>query len=105
SMGKTALGLSIAQYLALQERKGVVFFSMEMSNDQVAQRIISSYTGIESQKFRRRQIGALSNEMKNILNACADFKDAPLFIDDTPGMTAMELRSKARRLKQRADIQ
>lgn len=103
SMGKTALGLAMAKYLALNEGKPVVFFSMEMSSDQVAQRLASSYTGIESQKLRRRILS--DAEVRRLLDACHEFERAPLFIDDTPGMTAMELRSKARRLKQRYDIQ
>jgi replicative DNA helicase len=103
SMGKTALGLAIAKYLALNEGKPVVFFSMEMSSDQVAQRLASSYTGIESQKLRRRILS--DAEVRRLLDACHEFERVPLFIDDTPGMTAMELRSKARRLKQRYDIQ
>lgn len=103
SMGKTALGLAMAKYLALNEGKPVVFFSMEMSSDQVAQRLASSYTGIESQKLRRRILS--DAEVRRLLDACHEFERAPLFIDDTPGMTAMELRSKARRLKKRYDIQ
>jgi len=102
SMGKTALGLSIAKYLALAKHP-TVFFSMEMSSDQVAQRLACSHTGIDAQKLRRRMLA--EEDINRLLYACEEFKDAPLFVDDTPGMTAMELRSKARRLRQKEDIQ
>jgi replicative DNA helicase len=104
SMGKTALGLSMAKELAVARHTPVVFFSMEMSADQLAQRLACSHAGIDSQKVRQRMLGE-GEAMKRMLMACAEFKDAPLFVDDTPGLTAMELRSKARRLKQKADIQ
>ena len=103
SMGKTALGLTMAQHLALVERQPVVFFSMEMSNDQLAHRLVCSHSGIDSQRLRRRMLQ--DQEIRQLLEACASFEDAPLFIDDTPGMTAIELLSKARRLKQMVDVQ
>jgi replicative DNA helicase len=103
SMGKTALGLTIAQQMAVQDRAPVAFFSMEMSCDQLAQRMVCSHTGVDSQKLRRRVLN--DEELYQVVHACADFEDAPLFIDDTPGMTALELRSKARRLKSQHDIQ
>lgn len=98
SMGKTALGLTMAQHATLVERRPAVFFSMEMSSDQVAHRLVCSHKGIDLQRLRKWH---LSEEEKNdLLYASADFESAPLYIDDTPGMTAMELRSKARRLRQ-----
>lgn len=103
SMGKTALGLTIAQYAALHDHKPALFFSMEMSVEQLAQRLLCSHTGVDSGRLRRRMLS--EEDHRRLLDACADFKEAPLWIDDTPGMTAMELRSKARRLKQKHDIQ
>lgn len=103
SMGKTALGLTMAYHACVRMHKPVVFFSMEMSADQVAQRLLCSHTGIDAQKLRRRMLS--EEEMRHVLEACSDFEHSPLFIDDTPGMTALELRSKARRLKQTKDIQ
>jgi replicative DNA helicase len=103
SMGKTALGLTMAQHMAVADRRPVVFFSMEMSADQVAHRLACSYSQIDSQKLRRHVVS--EQDIRRLLDACADFQDAPLFVDDTPGMTALELRSKSRRLKQRFDIQ
>lgn len=104
SMGKTALGLSMAQHAALDQRIPVAFFSMEMSGAQVAQRLVCSHGhGIDLQRLRRRTL--TDEEMRGLLHACADFEQAPFYIDDTAGMTIMELRAKARRLKQRFDIQ
>lgn len=103
SMGKTALGLTMAQHMVLVERQPVVFFSMEMSNDQLAHRLVCSHSGVDSQLLRRRILK--DEQIQRILCTCSTFADAPLFIDDTPGMTAMELRSKARRIKQKEDVQ
>jgi len=103
SMGKTALGLSIAHYMAHHEHIPVGFFSMEMSIDQLAQRLLCSHSGVDAQKLRRRVLS--DQDVKRLMIACADFERAPLYIDDTAGMSALELRSKARRLKQRHDIQ
>jgi len=103
SMGKTALGLTVAQHASLHDHKPVAFFSMEMSADQLAQRLLCSQTGTDSQKLRRRMLS--EEELHRLLHACGDFEKAPLYIDDTPGMSVMELRSSARRLKQKHDIQ
>ncbi len=103
SMGKTALGLSMALHNTLGDHRPVVFFSMEMSSDQLAQRLVCAHTGIDSQKLRKRSLS--EEEMRQLLDACAEFEEAPLFIDDSPGLSAMELRSASRRLKQKHDIQ
>jgi replicative DNA helicase len=103
SMGKTALGLTMAMHLAMDERHAAAFFSMEMSAEQIAARLACSHKGIDLQKYRLRRLS--EDELLRFQYAAADFQEVPLFIDDTPGMTAMELRSKARRLKQREDIQ
>ena len=103
SMGKTALGLSIAQRMAVDSGAPVVFFSMEMSVDQVAQRLVCAMGRIDAQKLRRRMLS--HEEHRNLLDTCAELEQAALFIDDKPGMSIMELRSSARRLKQKHDIQ
>ncbi|MFQ5414733.1 MAG: replicative DNA helicase [Phycisphaerae bacterium] len=97
SMGKTALGLTMAHYAAQHEHVPVAFFSMEMSADQVAQRLMCAQAGVDAQRFRR---GLLSErDRRDLADACANLEHVPMLIDDTPGMTAMELRAKARRLK------
>lgn len=104
SMGKTALGLCMAQHAALEQRIPIAFFSMEMSGAQVAQRLVCSHGhGIDLQRLRRHSLSDV--EHRDFLDACAAFESAPLFVDDTAGMTIMELRAKARRLKQRYDVQ
>lgn len=96
SMGKTALGLSLAEHIAIDERQAVAFFSMEMGRQQIVQRLLCSRGRVDSHKLRR---GMLSEEEIAKLQAVADLmQDKPIFIDDTPGMSVMELRAKARRL-------
>ncbi len=105
SMGKTALGLTMARNIVLDrdDPRPVAFFSMEMSADQIAQRLLCAMTDIESQKLRRRMIS--EEEHRRLLDACATFEDAPLMIDDTPGQTVMEVRAGTRRMKIQHNIQ
>ena len=96
SMGKTAFGLNLAEYMAVNENQPVVFFSMEMSRQQVAQRILCSRGKVDSHRLRRGMLN--EHEIRQLQMICDELRDAPLFIDDTPGMTVLELRAKARRL-------
>jgi len=102
SMGKTAIGLNIAAHVAAEEGKPAAFFSMEMSKQQVAQRILCSRARIDSRKLRRGMLSEAEIQKLGIL--CGELADAALFIDDTPGMTVLELRAKARRLALRHEI-
>jgi replicative DNA helicase len=96
SMGKTALGLCIAEYVTADEKKPVAFFSMEMSRQQIAQRMLCSRGSIDASRLRR---GMLSEEdIEKLKYVCNDMCDMPLYVDDTPGMTVLELRAKVRRL-------
>ncbi|MBN1490994.1 MAG: replicative DNA helicase [Phycisphaerae bacterium] len=102
SMGKTAFGLTIAEHMAADEGKAVAFFSLEMSKEQVAQRLLCARGRVDSHKLRR---GMLSEaEIQHLQQICADMRDMPMFLDDTPGMTVLEVRAKARRLKLHHDI-
>jgi replicative DNA helicase len=103
SMGKTALALCMARHAALHDQRPVAFFSMEMSIDQIAQRLVCAHTGVNSKNLRRRTLS--EEDLNRLLHACAEFESTPLLMDDTPGMTVMEVRSKARRLKQKHDIE
>ncbi len=97
SMGKTTLGLNIAQHIALEAHKPVAFFSMEMSKDQLAQRLLCSFVEIDSHRLRR---GYLSTEdWPRVTQALAPLSRAPIYIDDTAAISVMEMRAKARRLK------
>lgn len=97
SMGKTSLALNIAQYAALQHKLPVGFFSLEQSKDQLVDRLIAGEAGVDAWKLRT---GNLANEDFERLNfSMGQLAEAPIFIDDTPNMTVMEVRSKARRLQ------
>jgi replicative DNA helicase len=96
SVGKTSLALSIAHNAAKKHNQRVAFFSLEMSNEQVVQRLISAETGINSQRLRRGEIA--QDEWGRFMKATSDLAESLLYIDDTPGISALELRTKARRL-------
>jgi replicative DNA helicase len=96
SMGKTALCLNIAHHIALKERLPVAVFSLEMSKDQLVQRLICSEAQIDSRALRR---GFLQDsDWHRVTNAVNNLYQAPLFIDDQPGQSTFEMRAKARRL-------
>lgn len=104
SMGKTALALNIVQNVALRAHqkvggdiRSVAFFSLEMSKEQLVSRMICSEALIDSQLLK---VGQLSeNDWNKLWAVCDKMAQAKIFIDDTPGITAMEMRSRARRLK------
>ncbi len=104
SMGKTALALNIVQNVALRahkaiggEPRGVAFFSLEMSKEQLVNRMLCAEAGIDSQRLR---VGEMHDEdWTHLWDACDTMSRAKIYIDDTAGITAMEMRSRARRLK------
>jgi replicative DNA helicase len=96
SVGKTALALSFAHNAAKKYDQRVAFFSLEMSNEQVVQRLISAETGINAQRLRRGEIE--QDEWGRFAKATSDLAESHFYIDDTPGVSALELRTKARRL-------
>ncbi len=103
SMGKTAFALSMARNIAVDFKKSVAFFSLEMSAVELVMRLISSETQLTSDKLKK---GSLEDYEWEQLNAkISTLIDAPLYIDDTPALTIFELRAKCRRLKQKHDIQ
>jgi len=96
SMGKTALCLTIAQNAAIDEKAVVGFFSLEMSKEQLVMRMMASEARVDAARFRR---GILSREeWERLARAIGTLADARLFIDDTPGISVLEMRAKARRL-------
>jgi replicative DNA helicase len=96
SIGKTSLALNIAAYNAVRLKKPVGIFSLEMSREQLAERIISSEAMIEADKLRS---GYLSQEDWQALTQVSNkLSEAPLYIDDAAGLTALEIRAKAKRL-------
>ena len=96
-MGKTAFTLNIAAHVVLRAKEPVAFFSLEMSKEQLVQRLLCSEGRIDSQRLR---VGELEEkEWGDLIDTANRLSAAPLYIDDTPSITVMELRSKARRLK------
>jgi len=102
SMGKTALSLNIARNIAVDSRKPVGFFSLEMSERQLALRLLCAEARVDAHSLRT---GHLSEDELQKLSTCAGkLTEAPIYIDDTPGMGILELRAKARRLKKEKDV-
>jgi len=115
-MGKTALATNIAFNAARRmvqdiedgiaaDRSagaGIAFFSLEMSADQLATRILAENSGISSEHLRMGKIG--QHDFRNLARAAADLETLPLYIDDTPGLTIAALRTRARRLKRQKGI-
>lgn len=102
SMGKTALSLNIARVVAVESKISVGFFSLEMSNRQLALRLLCAEARVDAHGVRT---GKLDDKEWQKLSMCAGaLTEAPLFIDDTPGMGVLELRAKARRLKKEKDV-
>ncbi len=96
-MGKTAMALNIAQYAAVQKHVPVAIFNLEMSKDQLVNRMLSSEVMVDSQKMRT---GKLEDaDWNKIAQALAPLSEAPIYIDDTPGVSVMDIRAKCRRLK------
>src|SRR5512147_580346 len=94
--GKTGFLLSVARNAALTHKKHVAIFSLEMSNEQVAQRLIAQETGIDSQKLRNGKLQ--ENEWPLFAQAIEVLSDTRIFLDDTPAITPLQLRTKCRRL-------
>jgi replicative DNA helicase len=101
-VGKTALALNIARNVTVKSKRGVGMFSLEMSQEELVDRLLVSQADIDAWKYKT---GKLSNEDFNSLSeAMGILAEAPLFIDDTPGLSVMEMRTKARRLKADQEI-
>jgi replicative DNA helicase len=102
SMGKTSLALNIAEYVGMVENVSIAIFSLETSRQQLAERFLCSASAIDAQQVRK---GMLSTEdYQKLVESCGALSEAPIYIDDTAGLTPLELRAKARRLKSLYDI-
>jgi replicative DNA helicase len=102
SMGKTALAMNIAEHVAIEAGKPVAVYSLEMSTQQLMQRLLCSYARVDLKKIRDGFIG--KHDMTNLIQATTRLSESKMFIDDTPGLSILELRARARRLKDRHDI-
>jgi replicative DNA helicase len=103
SMGKTAFALNIAEHVAATNKQPVAVFSLEMSRQQLAQRLLCSRSGVDSHKLRRNMLSG--DDFAKLSLTVGELSEAPLYIDDTPGLTLLQLRAKARRLAARHHVQ
>ena len=102
SMGKTALAMNIAQHAAMVEKIGVGIFSLEMSKEQLATRLLCSVGRIDSQRVRT---GKLHDEdWPKLTRAVGMLSDSPIYIDDTPAISILEMRAKIRRLASKHEL-
>jgi replicative DNA helicase len=102
SMGKTAFCLNIAENIAIQQKKTVGVFSLEMSKDQLVRRLLCSISRIDSNTLRK---GFLKeSDWPALTNAASKLSEAPIFIDDSASLTILEVRAKARRLKAKHNL-
>ena len=102
SVGKTSFALNVAEHAAVREKRTVGLFSLEMSKEQLVLRLLSSVANIDSQRLRTGFLEEL--DFARIAPAMNELSEAPVFIDDTPNISAMELRTKARRLQAEAGL-
>ncbi len=98
SMGKTSFAMNIAENAAIDDGKTVGIFSLEMSSEALLQRLLCSRAIVDAHKMRTGSLWA--DDMKKVVRAMEELANAPIFIDDTPGISLSEMRAKARRLKQ-----
>jgi replicative DNA helicase len=95
SMGKTALALNIAHNIAVDSKQPVLIFSLEMSKEQLVDRLLSRESGVDAWALRTGNLS--DSDFEKIGQAMGSLSEAPIYIDDTPGITVSELRTKARR--------
>lgn len=101
-MGKTSFALNVARNVALKSKKTVCFFSLEMSRDQIAQRLLSNEASVQSTKLRTGELSP--EEWARIGNAGADLSKADIFVDETSGITVPEMKAKLLRMKKAPDL-
>ena len=97
SMGKTAFVLNMVQHIAMKKELPCMIFSLEMSSEQLVQRMLAMETGIDSQKLRTGNL--TDNDWDPLIRGVVDVSDSKIIIDDTPGISVGELRSKCRKIK------
>jgi replicative DNA helicase len=97
SMGKTALAINIAQYASIENETPVAIFSLEMSKEQLAFRLLASEARVDSQRLRKGFVGEV--DWPKLTTAAGRLSEAPIYIDDTPAISVLEMKAKARRLK------
>jgi len=102
SVGKTSFCLSLAYNVATRHQRNVGIFSLEMSRDQLVQRLLSMDTRIDSHRLRTGHLN--ESDLQNVMEAMGRLAAVPIYIEDTPGLSIMEVRSKARRLQSQSGV-
>jgi replicative DNA helicase len=102
SMGKTAFAMNVAEYIGVDCRQPLAIFSLEMSKQQLAERLMCSRGGVDLQKLRRNYLSGA--DLGRLQEVAGELKQAPMYIDDTAGLSVVSLRAKARRLAARHGI-
>jgi len=102
SMGKTAFVLNVAQYAAIERNVPVALFSLEMSKESLVQRMLTAEARVDAQKLRKGMLR--DDDFPRMARAAGILSAAPIWIDDSAGITLLEIRSKARRLKADANV-
>lgn len=97
AMGKTSFALNLASNVSMAAKKKCIFFSLEMTKEQLAERLLASHSGVTSQKFRTGEL--TDDEWIRVGNAASAFQDVELYPDDTSSITVPEIKSRVRRLK------
>ncbi len=103
SMGKTAIAMNMIEAIGADQRLPCAVFSLEMSKQQLAQRLLCSRGDIDSHKLRKGLLQA--HEYQKLANVVGELAKAPIWVDDSPGLTPLELRAKARRLKLQHNVE
>lgn len=101
-IGKTTLALNMALHIATKEKTPVGFFSLEMSKEELVDRLLVGQADIDAWRLKTGKL--TEDELKRLTEAMGELSEAPIFIDDTPGATVLEMRTKARKLKMERDI-
>lgn len=102
AIGKSTLGIDIARSATIRHNMATVIFSLEMSRSEITMRLLSAESRVHLQKMRTGQMG--TEDWQKVAGTMGRISEAPLFIDDSPNMSLMEIRAKCRRLKQRHDL-
>ncbi|MFA5291501.1 MAG: replicative DNA helicase [Phycisphaerae bacterium] len=102
SMGKTSFAMNIAEHIGADNNIPVAFFSLEMSRQQLAERMLCGRAMMDSQIVRKGMIS--DSQYQELVHAASELSEKPIYVDDTPGITPLELRGKARRLRSRFGI-
>ena len=102
AMGKSSFTLCVAEHVALAQKQGVAIFSLEMSKENLVQRLLCSHARINAHSVRSGMLS--TSDWPTLTKAAGKLSEAPIFVDDSPSLSVLELRAKARRLKGRHDI-